>query len=254
MLTYKAPYDLLRNKIILVTGAGEGIGREAAMTYGTHGAQLILLGRTLSKLQAVQGELVAKGALPPVLIEFDLLQAHQADHHALAVRFEHEFSRLDGLLLNAGLLGSLTPIAQIAEQEWQDVLQVNLTSTMLMIQAMLPLLSASPRASVILTSSGVGRRGRANWGSYAVSKFATEGLMQVLADELRDTTIRVNCINPGATRTRMRAQACPNEDPATLKTAAEIMPLYLYLMGDESQARHGESLDAQPRPGRAGTQ
>ena len=253
MLTYKAPHHLLRDKIILITGAGDGIGREAAITYATHGAQLILLGRTQSKLQAVHDELVARGAHPPLLITLDLLQAHSAEHHALALQLGQHFSRLDGLLLNAGLLGSLTPVAKIAEQEWQQVLQVNLTAPMLMIQALLPLLSASPSASVILTSSGVGRRGRANWGSYAVSKFGTEGLMQVLADELQHTSIRVNCINPGATRTQMRAQACPDEDPDTLKTAAELMPLYLYLMGDESRARHGESLDAQPKPLRAGS-
>lgn len=247
MLTYKAPHDLLRNKLILITGAGDGIGREAAMAYGAHGAQLILLGRTQSKLQAVHDALVDQGALPPRLITLDLLKAHAAEYQGLAAELQHAFSHLDGVLLNAGLLGSLTPVAQIAEQEWQQVLQVNLTSSMLMIQAMLPLLSASPSASVILTSSGVGRRGRANWGSYAVSKFGTEGLMQVLADELRHSAIRVNCINPGATRTKMRAQACPNEDPRTLKTAAELMPLYLYLMGDESQAVRGESLDAQPK-------
>ena len=132
-------------------------------------------------------------------------------------------------------------------------MQVNVNASLLLTQAVLPLLLKSPSASLIFTSSSVGRTGRAGWGAYAISKFATEGMMQVLADEYKNTHLRVNCINPGGTRTSMRASAFPDEDPQKLKTPADIMPLYLYLMGDDSRRKTGMSFDAQPgrKPGPA---
>ncbi len=113
---------------------------------------------------------------------------------------------------------------------------------------MLPLLLNSDSGSLVFTSSSVGRQGRANWGAYAVSKFATEGMMQVLAEEYQSRHLRVNCINPGGTRTKMRASAFPTEDPQKLKTPADIMPLYLWLMGDDSRRKTGMTFDAQPGP------
>lgn len=247
MQAYHPRPDLLQERVILVTGAGDGIGRQAALSYAAHGATLILLGRTRSKLEAVYDEILAQGGATPAMVVLDLQNARQRDYQGLALGLRQQFRRLDGLLLNAGLLGSLSPFEHIDEQEWQRVMQVNVTASLLLVQALLPLLRQSPAASIIFTSSGVGKRGRAYWGSYAISKFATEGMMQVLADELTGTAIRVNCLNPGATRTRMRAQAYPAEDPQTLKTPAQLMPLYLYLMGPDSQAVHGQSLDAQPK-------
>ena len=135
-------------------------------------------------------------------------------------------------------------------QEWQDVMQVNVNATFMLTQALLPLLLKSDAGSLVFTSSSVGRQGRANWGAYAASKFATEGMMQVLADEYQQR-LRVNCINPGGTRTAMRASAFPTEDPQKLKTPADIMPLYLWLMGDDSRRKTGMTFDAQPgrKPG-----
>ncbi len=251
MQSYHPGPDLLQERVILVTGAGDGIGRQAALSYAAHGATLVLLGRTRSKLEAVYDEILVQGGATPAIVVLDLLNARKRDYQGLALSLRQQFGRLDGVLLNAGQLGSLSPFEHIDEQEYHQVMQVNVSASLLMLQALLPLLRKSPAASVIFTSSGVGKRGRAYWGSYAISKFATEGMMQVLADELADTPIRVNCLNPGATRTRMRAQAFPAEDPQTLMTPAQLMPLYLYLMGPDSRDVHGQSLDAQPKAGTA---
>ncbi|OMQ27167.1 YciK family oxidoreductase [Serratia oryzae] len=250
---YQPKHDLLDQRIILVTGAGDGIGREAALTYARFGAQLILLGRTESKLQAVQAEIAAGGGAPAHIVTLDLLQATPEQCQQIANALQACVPRLDGVLHNAGLLGDIAPMAELSLTMWHDVMQVNVNATFMLTQALLPLLLKSSSGSLIFTSSSVGRMGRANWGAYAVSKFATEGMMQVLADEYRTRNLRVNCINPGGTRTQMRASAFPDEDKSKLKTPADIMPLYLYLMGDDSRRKTGISFDAQPnrKPGAA---
>ncbi|MDR0806726.1 MAG: YciK family oxidoreductase [Enterobacteriaceae bacterium] len=243
---YQAPRDLLNQKIIMVTGASDGIGKEAALTYARHGARLILLGRSETKLKQVQQEISAQGYEPASLFAFDLLTATPADFQALADKITAQADRLDGLLHSAGLLGEIAPIAQQDPQIWQQVMQVNVNAGFMLTQVLLPLLLKSPAASLIFSSSGVGKKGRKGWGAYSVSKFATEGLMQVLADEYQGSTLRVNCINPGGTRTTMRASAFPEENPLLLKTPADIMPTYLYVMGDDSRDKSGISFDAQP--------
>lgn len=247
MNDYIAPDHLLSGKTILITGAGDGIGRQAAISYATHGATCILLGKTVSKLEAVYDEIVAAGYPEPAIIPLDLNGATPKHYQGMANTISDQFDVLDGILFNASKLGHLSPFAQIPVDEWQQVMQVNLNSAMYMLQPLLPLLLKAEAASVIFTSSSVGRKGRAFWGTYSVSKFATEGLMQVLADEYKNKPLRFNCINPGATRTAMRAKAFPAEDAETLKTPADIMPLYLYLMGSDSQEVNGQSLDCQPK-------
>ena len=245
MQNYQAAADALKNKVILVTGAGDGIGKVAALTYARHGATVILLGKTVNKLTAVYDEIVAAGGAEPAIVPLDLKGATAKHYRDMATTIEAEFGRLDGVLHNAGILGVLTPFEHIDLPTWNDIMQVNVTAAMLMTQALLPVLKRSDSASVVFTSSGVGRKGRAFWGPYAVSKFATEGLMQIMADELENSTIRVNCINPGATRTAMRSKAYPGEDANLLKTPADLMWLYLYLMSDDSKTVNGQSLDAQ---------
>ncbi len=183
----------------------------------------------------------------------DLLHATPEQCQTLAEDLATKVPRLDGVLQNAGLLGDIAPMAELSMTMWNEVMQVNVNATFMLTQALLPLLLKSNSGSLVFTSSSVGRSGRAGWGAYAVSKFATEGMMQVLADEYKSHNLRVNCINPGGTRTKMRASAFPQEDKNKLKTPADIMPLYLYLMGDDSRRKTGMSFDAQPnrKPGAA---
>ncbi|GAA5178368.1 YciK family oxidoreductase [Modicisalibacter zincidurans] len=246
-IDYQAPAELLAGRVVLVTGAGEGIGRAAAKCYARHGATVILLGRTTAKLETVYDEIEAEGGPQPAIFPLNFEGATLKDYQDMAATLGKEFACLDGILHNAGLLGRITPFEQYDPALWEQVMQVNINGPVWMTQALLPLLKASAAASVIFTSSSVGRKGRAFWGAYAVSKFATEGVVQVLADELESlSSVRVNSLNPGATRTRMRQAAFPGEDPATLRSAEEIMPTYLWLMGDDSQGHTGERFDAQP--------
>ena len=248
---YQPQLDLLQNRIILVTGASDGIGREAAITYARYGASVILLGRSEEKLRSVAQEISKISELPAHIYTLDLLTCTPHDCQQLAQRIRLHSPRLDGVLHNAGLLGDVVPMAEQDPQVWQQVMQVNVNGTFMLTQALLPLLLESEAGSLVFTSSSVGREGRANWGAYAVSKFATEGMMQVLADEYQSRHLRVNCINPGGTRTKMRASAFPTEDAMKLKTPADIMPLYLWLMGDDSRRKTGMTFDAQPgrKPG-----
>ncbi|HGN1707196.1 TPA: YciK family oxidoreductase [Providencia rettgeri] len=253
MLQYQPRQDLLKGKTILVTGAGDGIGREAALTYARFGASLILVGRTRHKLDAVGQEITAlTGQVTPCYI-LDLLTATIGDCQKLASQIAEHAPYLDGVLHNAGILGVVAPITEQPSDLWHDVIQINVNATFMLTQALLPLLLKAPNASLVFTSSSVGKQGRAGWGAYAVSKFATEGLMQVLAEEYKQSHLRINCINPGGTRTSMRASAFPEEDPLKLKTPADIMPIYIYLMGDDSLRKTGGSYDAQPgrKPGAA---
>ena len=243
--SYVAPHNLLIDRVILVTGAGEGIGKQAALEYAKYGAQVILLGRTLNKLEATYDEIVAAGYAKPAIVPMDLMGATEQHYRDLASTILNEFGRLDGVLHNAGLLGMITPMEQTDVAMWEEVMKVNVTAAMMMNKALLPLLKQAEDGRIIFTSSSVGRKGRAYWNIYSVSKFATEGMMQVLADELEQSNVKVNCINPGGTRTAMRAKAYPAEDPMVLKTPTDIIPTYLYLMGPDSKAVHGQSLDAQ---------
>jgi len=243
---YQPKSDLLENHIILVTGASDGIGREAALTYARYGARVILLGRNPVTLQQTEAAINQLNKQPASSLLLDLATATPESCLQLAAQIAENVPRLDGVLHNAGILGDIVPLAGLDPAIWRDVMQINLDATFYLTQALLPLLLKSEAGSLVFTTSSVGRTGRAGWGAYAVSKFATEGMMQVLADEYKNHTLRVNCINPGGTRTKMRASAFPEEDANLLKTPADLMPLYLYLMGDDSRRKTGMSFDAQP--------
>jgi NAD(P)-dependent dehydrogenase (short-subunit alcohol dehydrogenase family) len=249
---YTPAKDLLDGRIILVTGASRGIGRAVALQAARLGATVILHGKNEKRLDAVYDEIEAAGGPQPALAPLDLEKAGEQDYDVLAQVVEAEFGRLDGLVHNAGILGSLTPIELYEIDLWEKVLRVNVTAPFLMTKALMPLLKASADARIVLTSSGVGRRGRAYWGAYAVSKFAIEGFTQVLADELDDfPQIRCNAINPGATRTDMRAAAYPGENPETLPSPEQIAPAYMYLLGPDARHLNGVSLDARTLVGLA---
>jgi NAD(P)-dependent dehydrogenase (short-subunit alcohol dehydrogenase family) len=211
MFDYSARPELLKGRVIMVTGAGRGIGAAAAKAFAAHGATVLLLGKTEANLAAVYDEIEAAGHPQPVVIPFNLETAlpHQYDELV-----ENAFGRLDGLLHNASIIGPRTPLEQLSGDNFMRVMHINVNAMFMLTQTLLPLLKLSEDASVVFTSSSVGRKGRAYWGAYGVSKFATEGLMQTLADELEGVApVRANSVNPGATRTSMRAQAYPAENP-----------------------------------------
>lgn len=245
---FHAAADCLKDKIILVTGAGDGIGRAAALSFAKHGATVILLGRTTEKLEAVYDEIENAGYPQAAIYPLHLRGAAAHDYQELAATLEREFGRLDGLLHNASVLGERRSLAQTTVDSWDEVMQVNVTAQFLMTQALLPMLAAAEHGSLLLTSSSVGRQGRAFWGAYSVSKFATEAMMQILADEEFELNgTRVNSINPGATNTAMRRSAYPGENPSSNPNPEAIMPLYLYLMSDASRSINGQQFDAQPK-------
>jgi len=230
----------------LITGASDGIGRALAIHAAELGAKVILHGRNIKKLEMVHDQIeVIENAPQPSIAIMDLATATSESYRSLADGMEEEFGRLDGLVHNAGILGDRFSIEQYDAVKWQQVMHINLTAAFALTQVCLPMLQKSDDASIIYTSSGVGRQGRAFWGAYSVSKFATEGLSQVLADEHRHSNLKVNCINPGATRTNMRLEAYPAEDRDALKRPEEILPAYIYLLGPDSQGVTGQSIDAQ---------
>jgi NAD(P)-dependent dehydrogenase (short-subunit alcohol dehydrogenase family) len=238
--------DELAGRVIAITGAGEGIGRALALAAAAHGANVILVGRTVRKLEAVYEAILAARQPEPTIAPFDLEKAIARDYDTLAAAIDARYGRLDGLVHNAGLLGTLAPIEQYDVPTWCRVLHVNLTAAFALTQVLLPALRAAPDASVLFTTSGVGRRGRAFWGAYAASKFAVEGLTQVLAAELDSITrVRVNAINPGRTRTRMRRQAYPAEDADSLPEPAAVVAPYLRLLGPDARGVTGGSFDCQ---------
>jgi NAD(P)-dependent dehydrogenase (short-subunit alcohol dehydrogenase family) len=245
MFDYSIKDACLREKTILVTGAGAGIGRSAALTYAKLGATVILLGKTISKLEAVYDEIVNMGSPEPAIIPLDLKGASQQHYIDMATTIANQFGQLDGVLLNASILGELSPFTQIHETVFNEIMQVNVKAQYLLAQSLIPTLLLAPNASLVFTSSGVGNQGRAYWGAYSISKFATEGMMQVIADEYETSSLRTNAINPGATNTNMRTCAYPAEDKTTIANPNDIMPLYVYLMSDDSVAVNGQTLKAQ---------
>ena len=238
---FKPQANCLKDKVILITGTGDGIGATAAKTYAEYGATVILLSKTEKKIVAIYDEIVNAGHPQPAIITLNLENATADDYAGLAHTIESEFGRLDGLLHNAAMFEGLSPIAQFDNTLWDRIVKVNLQAPFLLSQAMIPLLNKSQSASMVFTSSGVAHKGRAYWGAYGVTKAAGDNLMGILADELElSTPIRVNSIDPGRVRTRMRALAFPGEDPMTIPAAEEIMDAYLYLMSEESKEVNGK--------------
>ena len=229
---FTASENFLENKNILITGAGSGIGRSVSLLAAKHNANLILISKDIKKLYSLQDEIISSGKNEPLIVEFDFLKAKEKDYKILAESLYSDYEQLHGLLHIAGILGYLSPLINTSLAQLRTVMQVNFESNFLLTQMALPLLLNTKNASVIFTSSGVGRKARAFWTSYSISKFAVEGLMQSLADEY-EKELRINSYNPGPTRTKMRAQAFPAEDPNTLRTSDEIAKDYMWLLSDE---------------------
>lgn len=240
--------NCLDGKTILVTGAGDGIGRVAALTYARYGATVLLLGRTSSKLEYVYDEIESLGGKQPAMLPMNLEGATYAEMQQLERLINKEVGQLDGILHNAGMLGQLTPLEMYDVDTFAQVMKVNFTSTFMLTQALLPLLKDAENGSIVFTSSTVGTHPRAFWGAYALSKQAVEGMSDIFTQETQNTTnLRFNCVNPGGTRTNMRAHAYPGESPMSLKTPEDIMAGYVCLMSDASIGVRGQVVELQPK-------
>lgn len=231
-MQYQAPADFLKDKVILVTGAGDGLGQTAAITYAAHGATVVLLGRTTSKLEKTYDLIVNAGYPEPAIYPLNLEGATPKDYEELADTLKTQFGGLHGLLHSAAILGSTAPIQQHDIEVWYKVFQVNLNAPFVMTRALLPLLRSTTGSKIVFTTDD---KSKAYWGAYGISKDAVTSFMKVLADELNTEEHRVivNAVNPGAVRTQMRVRAFPAEDPNTLPTTEDVMPAYLYLMSDD---------------------
>lgn len=242
-MQYQAQQDFLKNRVILVTGAGDGLGQAAAKAYAAHGATVVLLGRTIHKLEKTYDAIVQAGGPEPAIYPLNLEGATPKDYEELADTLKEQFAGLHGLLHSAAILGTASPIQQHDIETWYKVMQVNLNAPFVMTRALLPLMRETAGSSIVFTTDD---KSHAYWGAYGISKDALTGFMKILADEM-DTeqhAVRVNAINPGAVRTQMRVRAFPGEDPNTLKIPDELMDAYLYLMSDDCKET-GQTILAQ---------
>lgn len=244
--TYQPAADVLRDRVILITGASDGIGKAVALAAAAHGAQVILHGRSVRKLEGVYDAIVAAKQPRPSILPLDFEKAGPQEYDQLAAAIQDEFGRLDGLLHNAGMLGERAPIEHYDVPKWMRTMHVNVNAPFILTKYCLPLLRQSADPTILFTSSGVVAHPRAFWGAYLASKWASDGLMHMLADELeKKPAMRVNSINPGKVRTNMRLQAYPAEDRSTLPTPESIVGPYLFLLGPDSGGVTGQTVDCQ---------
>lgn len=248
---WTAAPDLLADRVILVTGATEGIGRCAAKTFAAHGATVIAVARTVPRLESLYDEIVGAGHPEPVIQGVDLAGLTMNDCRQLADAMGEAFGRVDAVLHNGGLLGDRVPLDRFDPETWRRVMAANLDACFLLTQALFPWLEHGTEPRVIFTTSGAGIRPRAYWGAYSVSKAGIEALMRVFADENeRVAKTAFATLNPGGTRTQMRAAAVPGEDAMSLPTPEDLMPLYLWLFGAASKAEiNGRTIDAREELG-----
>lgn len=250
---YQADKDLLKDRIILVTGADTDLGETVATSCAEHGATVILLGGGQRRLEAVYDKIEQSGAPQPALMPIKLTRASEQSFIQLTETLESEFGRLDGLAHCDIDIGVLSPLSLYDLPTFSRVMAANVNAPYLLTRSCLGLLNKSDNASIVFTSSEAGRVGKPFWGAYGIACFAIEGMMQTWAAELADESpIRANSLATGPIRTTLRARAYPGEDPNTLKTPDEIMGAYLFLLGRDSQRLNGQSLHAQePLPSEA---
>lgn len=232
----------LQERVILISGAGDGLGRATALACARQGAHVVLLGEVIHKLEQVYDQIEAESQTRPTIYPLNLEGASPKDYDEMAQTLEKEYGRLDGLVHNAAILGALSPIQSQDVELWFRTLQINLNAPFMMTQACLGLLAASDDASIVFVSDDVGRKARAYWGAYSVSKFGLEALMQLLADELEaNTNIRANSFNPGPLRTHMRTLAYPGEIPENNPLPEEVVEELLFLLGPDSKGINGQA-------------
>lgn len=237
MSHYKPPAGCLQGRAVLVTGAGDGLGRAVALAYGRYGAEVILLGKTVAKLEAVYDEILSLGGPEPAVYPLDLTGAKARDYRQLAENVEHKIGHLDGILHNAAVLELLTPLEFHPLEAWDRTLRANVTAPFLLTQACIPLLKAAPDSAVLFTSDECAMTPKGYWGAYGASKAALNNLAFMWSQELSDTTVRVHVLDPGPVRTEMRLRTHPGAPLSSWPLPAALVPAYVYFMGPEGRGR-----------------
>lgn len=242
MHDYHAPADLLRGRTLLVTGAGQGLGRAAALAYAGHGATVILLGRTVPKLERVYDEIVAAGGAQPAIFPMELAKAADQDYAAMAQAIDYQLGRLDGILHCAAAFEGLAPQHLENQAAWLRLFRVNAAAPAAINRACAPLIEASDLGSIILVGETHGHTPAAYWGGFAVSKAALEAYFHIQADEWATRSARINLLIPGPVHTPQRARSHPGEAKAGMLQVDDLVPLLLYLMGPDSATLRGQIL------------
>jgi NAD(P)-dependent dehydrogenase (short-subunit alcohol dehydrogenase family) len=240
---YQPKPNELQGRVILITGATDGIGKALAIAAANLGAQVIAHGRSQKKLEAVANQVTDPKTLPMALLPLDLEKAGPADYDAMVEAIEKNFGRLDGLVLNAAILGERAPIEHHDIQKWLRAMHVNTNAPFILTRHCLPLLKKASDASIVFSSCDLATKARAHWGPYLVSKWANEGMMHMLADELSNTKIRVNSFNPGNTNTKIRMQAFPAENRDTMQKPDAVTKGYVFLLSAHSQGVTGQHIN-----------
>ena len=244
-MNYTPAPDLLKDRVILVTGAGQGIGKTAAIAYAQHGATVLLLGRNQKRLDAVYDEIVNAGYPEPMALKLDLAQASDEQLKAMAQAVFDQLGRLDGILHNAARFEGLAPLELQTLDQWMGTLRVNLAAPVALTRACLPLLTRAPDSAVVFTSETHGHAPTAYWGAFAVSKAGVETVIKIWSEELTPHPhLRMNAIVPGPVRSPQRLISHPAENREQLPTMESLMPLYLYLIGPDSRDENGRVFTA----------
>ena len=243
-MQYTASPDLLKEHVILITGAGSGIGAAVAKAYARHGATVVLLDKKIPALEQVYDDIVAEGFAMPALYPLDLKGANITDYEDLANSLLDNFGRLDGLVHCAASLGQIAPVQHQDPLVWLETLQINLTAPYLLTRACLVLMQKHDHASIIFTTDD--HKDKAYWSGYGIAKAGIESLSKQLADELEsDGRVRVNCIDPGKVKTPLHSRAFPGINPTSLPSPEDVASSYLYLMGKDSLKVNGGLIKAQ---------
>lgn len=241
MKNYQAPHQHLKDRVIIVTGAGQGLGQTAAIAFAKQGATMILIGRTQAKLEATYDTIQAQGLPEALIFTMDLNKATENDFNAMAEGIYQQLGRLDGILHNATDFDNLSPLEIQTTEQFEEMFRVNVIAPFALTKACLPLLERAENASVIFTSNSSAQTPKAYWGSHGISKAAADFMMQMWSQELESRpNIRFNSIVPGGLQSPQRKKTHPGEVHSELPIMESAMQLYLYLMGDESKGITGK--------------